>query len=129
MRHVAFLSSGILVAILLSLLVNAITIDSSTKETIDIAIDLVGILIGIIFLIIIILTLKSFTGSLRKSYEFILYGIIFQILALLEHLLRDLGVNIPVPIDIHHIIMAVGLTFFGIAAYYLKKMMTELKKK
>ena len=112
------------------LLVNAIALDSKTDVAIDVAIDFAAVLIGIVLSVYIIITLKSFTGYLRKSYEFMLYGIVFNILALLEHTLMDLGVQVvPLSFDTHHILMAIGLLFFGVATYYLRKMMMELKKK
>ena len=108
---------------------NALALGSKTDLAIDVAIDFAAVLIGIALSVYIIITLKSFTGYLRKSYEFILYGIIFQILALVEHTLRDLGIEVLLPFDTHHILMAIGLVFFGIATYYLRKMMLELKQK
>lgn len=100
---------------------------------IDIAIDLGGVLIGITIVIYIVIILKSFTGSLRKTFYYMIYGIIFQILALIEHLLKDIGMPLfsgrIVGFDIHHILMAIGLIFFGIAVHNLRKMMSELKQK
>ena len=129
-RHIAFILGGILIAVLLPLLVNAIALDSKTDVAIDVAIDFAAVLIGIVLSVYIIITLKSFTGYLRKSYEFMLYGIVFNILALLEHTLMDLGVQVvPLSFDTHHILMAIGLIFFGVATYYLRKMMSELSKK
>jgi len=114
----------------LPLLVNALALDSKTDVVIDVAIDFAAVLIGIVLSVYIIITLKSFTGYLRKSYEFMLYGIVFNILALLEHTLMDLGVQVvPLSFDTHHILMAIGLIFFGMATYYLRKMMSELKQK
>ena len=129
-RHIAFILGGILIAVLLPLLVNAIALDSKTDVAIDVAIDFAAVLIGIVLSVYIIITLKSFTGYLRKSYEFILYGVVLNVLALLEHALMDLGVQVvPLPFDTHHILMAIGLLFFGVATYYLRKMMSELKQK
>ena len=128
-RHAAFLSSTILLIILLSALVSALGAD--TSKNVIIAIDSAGVLIGIILLVIIIDTLKSFTGSLRQSYNFIMYGILFQVLALVYTLVfvRFKLYPIPAGIDVHHLLMIVGLIFFGIAAYKLRNMLDELKKK
>ena len=128
-RHAAFLSSTILLIILLSALVSALGAD--TSKNVIIAIDSAGVLIGVILLVIIIGTLKSFTGSLRQSYNFIMYGILFQVLALVYTLVfvRFKLYPIPAGIDVHHLLMIAGLIFFGIAAYKLRNMLDELKKK
>ena len=124
------LFAAVLLFVLSSISVLALGLD--TKETIDVFIDLVAILIGVALTIYIVIILKSFTGSLRKSFDYMAFGILFQILALLEHSLRDLKVysaSAILGIDIHHILMAIGIVFFGIATYNLNKMMSELKKK
>ena len=128
-RHVAFLSSIFLLIILLSALASALGAD--TGRQVIIAIDSAGVLIGIILLVIIINALKSFTGSLRQSYNFIMYGILFQILALVYTLVfvRFKLYPIPAGIDVHHLLMIVGLIFFGVAAYKLRNMLIELKEK
>ena len=128
-HHAAFLSSSILLILLFSLLVNAFEAD--TTKIIILGIDSVGIVIGFVLLIIIIRTLKSFTGSLRQSYDFMLYGILFQVLALIYTLVfvRLKLYSVPAGIDIHHLLMIIGLIFFGLAAYKLKNMLTELKQK
>ena len=129
MRHVAFLSSGILLTILFAAIVSAL--EANTTKNISIAVDLVGILIGVSLLVMILTTLKSFTGSLRQSYDFMLYGISFQVLALIYTLvfLRLKLYPIPANVDVHHLLMIVGLFFFGAAAYKLRNMLDELKKK
>lgn len=122
---------AILLFILSSALVSAV--DSATEHPIDIAIDLIAILIGFVVIIYIAVIVKSFTGSLRKTFYYMIYGILFQILALTEHILKDVEMPLlsgrVVGFDVHHIFMAIGITFFGIAAYNLRKMMSELNKK
>ena len=59
-----------------------------------------------------------------------IYGIIFQILGLAGHTLDDFGIHLVlVSIDVHNILMAIGVIFFALATYNLKKMLSELKKK
>ena len=108
------------------------------KENIMIAVDSAGILIGIVLIIFIIVAIKSFAGSLRKSFNYIMYGIIFQILALV---LEEVPVIfamlklyiIPASImhyaeSLHHIFMTIGIIFFALATYNLRKMLSELNK-
>lgn len=100
------------------------------ESPIDITIDSIAVLTGFIGAIYIFIALKSFTGSLKKAFNYITYGIIFQILALAEHTFYDYGIHlIPLGFDAHYILMAIGVIFFAIAAYYLRKMMSELNKK
>ncbi len=95
---------------------------------IDIGIDLAGILIGIALTIYMLSILRSFKGTLRKAFYFVMLGVFFQILALTQHMLADWGVHTnPLNIDIHHILMIIGIIFFAVAVYNLRKMMTEIE--
>jgi len=94
---------------------------------IDLVIDIFAVLIGIISIFLILNVVKSFKGALRKSFNYIIYGIIFQILALIEHSLRDLKISIVPQVDIHHILMVIGIVFFTIAVFKLRDMVKELK--
>ena len=121
-----------LILVLLFILSSAVAfaLTSDTKEIIDIIIDVFGILVGIISIFLILNIAKSFKGSLRTSFNYIIYGVSFQVLALLEDALKDLGVySPPEGISIHHFIMIIGIALFTIAAFKLRNMLTELNKK
>lgn len=120
---------AILLFVLSATLVSAL--DAGTNKIIGLTTDSVGILIGITLVIFIITILKSFTGSLKKTFYYIMYGISFQILALIYTIVfLRLGLYpIPLDIEVHHLFMVIGIVFFGIATYNLNKMMAELKKK
>ena len=128
-RRRFFVSSAILLAFS-SLLANAF--QPQTNRNIVVAIDAIGIMTGIALLVTLVSTLKYFTGSLRKSYDFMLcIGIVFQVLALLYSLIfiRLGWYPIPTGIDIHHLLMITGLVFFGIAVYNLRTLLNQINKK
>ena len=115
--------------VLFSALVFAIQPD--IKNNIAIGIDLSGILIGIALIIFIITILKSFKGTLRKAFDYMVFGISSQVLAL-AYTLVFLRFNLypaPLNIDIHHLLMIIGMVFFAVGVYNLRKMMSELSKK
>ncbi|MBI2101006.1 hypothetical protein HYT53_00150 [Candidatus Woesearchaeota archaeon] len=72
---------------------------------------------------------KSFRGSLRKSFNYIACGAIFQILSLVYTLvfLRYNLFPTPLNFDIHHLLMVIGIVFFTIGVFKLKSMLKELK--
>ena len=123
--HERFLFISVLLFILSSAV--AFAIASETKMIIDIILDIFGVVIGIIAIFLILNVIKSFKGSLRKSFNYIIFGIAFQILALIEHSLRDLGLSLVPQVDIHHIFMIIGIVFFTIAVFKLRNMLDELK--
>lgn len=124
--HERFLLVSLILFALSSSVAFAIT--SETKIIIDITIDIFGVLIGITSILLILNVIKSFKGSLREGFNYLIYGIAFQVLALLEHTLSDLGIfMIPVGISIHHILMIIGIVFFTLGAFKLRNMLTELK--
>ena len=121
---------GLFLIVLLSSIVNAFS--PETNNNIATAIDVIGIIAGIILLVIVIYSLKSFSDSLRKSYDFMLcMGILFQILALMSSLifLKLKLFAVPNGIDLHHLLMTIGFVFFGIAAYRLRIMAETINKK
>ena len=125
-RHKKVIYIAALLFVLSSAIVSAF--HEPMESFIDIGIDLAGILIGIAVTIYMLLILKSFKGTLRKAFYFIMIGIFFQILALTEHILADWGVHIyPLNIDTHHILMIIGIIFFAVAVYNLRKMMAEIE--
>ena len=106
----------------------AFALASETKERVDVIIDIFAVLIGVVSIFLVIGVVKSFKGSLRKSFNYIIFGIAFQILALAEHTLSDLGLSVkPWGVDIHHLIMVTGIIFFTIAVFKLRDMIKELK--
>lgn len=120
-----------LIAVVLLILSSmvAFAVEAETKMIIAVTIETFGILVGIILLVFIIHVTKSFKGSLRKSFSYIAYGAVFQILSLVYTLLF-LRLNFfPVPfnIDMHHLLMVIGIVFFTIAIFKLRSMLSELK--
>ena len=129
-RHANLVFIGLFMIVLLSSLVHAFS--PETNNNIATVIDVIGIIAGITLLIIVIRSLKSFSGSLRKSYDYMLcMGILFQILALLGSLvfLKLKLFEAPSGIDLHHLLMAIGFVFFGIAAYKIRVMANTINKK
>ena len=106
----------------------AFALQLNKHEIIDVTIDLFGILIGVISIFLILNITKSFKGNLKTSFNYIIYGVSFQVLALLEDILTDLSVySSPEGISIHHFVMIIGILFFTIAAFKLRDMIKELK--
>jgi len=106
-------------------------LDADINKNIGIGIDLAGILMGAALILFIIKILKSFKGALRKAFGWIMYGISFQVLALVYTLvfLRFKLYPIPLNIEMHHLMMIIGIVFFAMATYNLRKMMAELDEK
>ena len=123
--HERFLFSLVLLFILSSAV--AFAIAPEPNMIVDIIIDIFGVVIGIMSIFLILHVVKSFKGSLRKSFNYIIYGIAFQILALIEHSLRDLGLSLVPQVDLHPILMVTGIVFFTIAVFKLRNMIKELK--
>ena len=123
--HERFLLISVLLFILSSAV--AFAIAPEPNMIVDIILDIFGVVVGIISIFLILNVVKSFKGSLRKSFNYIIYGIAFQILALIEHSLRDLGLSLVPQVDIHHILMVIGIVFFTIAVFKLRNMIKELK--
>lgn len=106
----------------------AFALQLEKKVIIDVTVDIFGVLIGVISIFLIFNISKSFKGSLRASFNYIIYGISFQVLALLDDALTDLRVYSPPDgIGIHHFIIVIGIIFFTIAAFKLRNMLNELK--
>jgi len=105
-------------------------LDADATKTVIIGIDLVGVTAGIILLISMITMLKSVGGIVGASYRYIIYGISSQILALAYTLIfvRFKLYPIPAGIDIHHLLMIIGVVFFAFAAYKLKPITTQTIK-
>ena len=124
--HERFLLILVILIVLSSTIAFAIT--SEPKEIIDIIIDIFGILVGIVSILLILNIAKSFKGSLRTGFNYIICGVSFQVLALFEDALMDLRVySPPEGISVHHFIMIIGIIFFTIAAFKLRNMLAELK--
>lgn len=124
--HERFLLVFIILFLFSSLVAFALQLEKS--EVIDVTIDIFGILVGIISISLILNIAKSFKGSLRTSFNYIIYGVSFQVLALLDDVLTDYKVySPPQGISVHHFIMIIGIVFFTIAAFKLRNMLNELK--
>lgn len=124
--HERFLLVFILLFLLSALAAFALQLEN--HEVIDVTIDIFGVLVGVISIFLIFNIAKSFKGSLRASFNYIIYGVSFQVLALLDDALTDLRVySPPEGISIHHLIMIIGIVFFTIAAFRLRNMLKELK--
>src|SRR3989344_3342784 len=105
----------------------AFALASETKERVDVIIDIFAVLIGVVSIFLVMGVVKSFKGSLRKSFNYIIFGISFQVLALVEHALSDLGISVkPWDVDVHHLVMITGIVFFTIAVFKLRDMLSEL---
>jgi hypothetical protein len=103
-----------------------------TNRNIIVTIDVIGIVGGIIMLAILFPSFMSFSASLRRNYDFMLWiGILFQVLALAYSLVFIRLGLFPIPrgIDVHHLLMIIGFIFFGIAIYNLRIMMNTINKK
>ena len=105
----------------------AYAFDMETTKQIIISIDFLGVFIGVVILISVATTLKSVGGILGISYRYILYGISFQVLALIYTLVFVRFKIYPTPagVDVHHLLMILGIVFFALAAYKLKLIKTK----
>ncbi|MBI5803140.1 hypothetical protein HY448_00430 [Candidatus Pacearchaeota archaeon] len=101
--------------------VHATTISPTT--TILIAIDSLGILLGFMVLIFLLASLEPFRGKLRTSYVFMGFGIFSQVIALLYTVIfvRLKLFEVPFGLDVHHLLMTLGLLFFAFAIYNLRE--------
>ena len=73
--HERFLFVLILLFILSSAAAYALA--SETTERIDVIIDIFAVLTGVIAILLILNIVKSFKGSLRKSFNYLIFGIAF----------------------------------------------------
>lgn len=120
MSKLKFLYSISLAFLLLALSVSAI--DERSTNSIIIGIDVLGVTVGLIMIMSITTTLKSVGGIVGTSYKYMLNGIGFQLLALMYTLIFVRFKLFPTPagVDIHHLLMIIGIVFFAIAAYKLR---------
>ncbi len=117
-----------LLSVLLVLFVMPVNaLDAETTKQVIISIDFLGVLIGAAILVSVAITLKSVGGIIGASYRYILYGIGFQVLALIYTLVFVRFKIYPTPagIDVHHLLMIFGIVFFALAAYKLKLIKTK----
>lgn len=90
-------------------------------------IDSVGIVVGLFFIYLIILKGRLIGGGVKEALNFTIWGVIFNITALSLTLLTDRLKIIALPVemvDIHHLLMTVGMIFFLVSA----KRFTDLFK-
>ncbi len=95
----------------------------SGTTTVLIVIDAIGILIGFMLLTFLLTSLEPFRGPLRTSYIFMGWGVFLQLLALIYTIIfvRLKLLAVPFGLDIHHLLMTVGIVFFAIAVYNLRE--------
>ena len=107
----------------------AVAIETEARKIIAISLEMFGILIGIASLILVISLVKSFKGSLKRSFDYIIYGIVLQLLTL-EYFLVFVRLKLlPLPggVDLHHLFLVLGIISFTIATFKLRNMLNELK--
>ena len=80
-------------------------------------IDLVGVTAGIISLFVILTTSSKIGGQVGSAFNLVLYGIIFQMSAVIYTIIFVRLKLFPAPaFDFHHGLMVAGLIFFVVAA-------------
>lgn len=80
-------------------------------------IDLVGIVAGLFSLVIIVNTSSKVGGQVGAAFNLVLWGILFQLSAIIYTVIFTRLKLLPAPpVDIHHALMTVGLVLFVIAA-------------
>ena len=119
-----------IVLFLLSVQIVLAATQDTTKNVI-IGIDIVGVAIGVMLLVFMARTFNYFEGILKTSYLYFLYGISFQVIALVYTLIfvRFKLYPIPAGIDLHHLLMIAGILFFWVAIYKLRQMIVKLGQK
>ena len=122
MRHIAA------IAFLLSLLAATFPVFAQSPETIlampVVIIDISGVIVGLISLVLILAATRTIGGFVGESLKIILIGIGFQVLAIIYTLIFvrfKLFGGVPGGIDVHHLLMIVGLVAFVSAAYHMAK--------
>lgn len=90
-----------------------------SSSIVGIIIDGVGILIGLFSIYLIMVRGKLIGGNVKEALNLVVWGIIFNIIALLVTLLASRLKIITLPaevIDLHHALMTVGMVFFIVSA-------------
>ncbi len=79
-------------------------------------IDIFGVIAGLFSLFIIFNIAKRIGGAVEDAFTLVLWGIFFQTSALIYSVVLRLKLFPPLPVDLHHAIMVVGMLFFFVAA-------------
>lgn len=86
-------------------------------KTTVLLIDIIGVAAGVISIAVIILAQRRTGGQVGSIFWLILTGIFFQMTAIIYTIIFSRLKILPAPdVDIHHLIMTIGLVFFAIAA-------------
>ena len=89
-----------------------------------VVIDFFGVAVGAISVVIVYSALRNIGGAFGQTFKLILFGITFQVIAIIYTLIfaRFKLYAIPGGIDIHHLLMIIGLVIFVLAARNLTKL-------
>lgn len=88
-------------------------------------IDIIGIGVGLFAMVTVIKLNRTLGGRISKGLFFFNWGVLFQILAFVYTIIfTRLKLIGPPPIDFHHLLMAIGMILFVVAA---KKFATLLQ--
>lgn len=99
------------------------SITSSTQNAVTYGSDLIGIIIGVFILIFLFSNIDPFKGNFRKSFIFMAIGISLQVVSMIyTFVFKGLKLySLPGGIDIHHLLMTIGIVFFSFAVYNLRE--------
>lgn len=86
-----------------------------------IVIDLIGVAIGLVSIGVMVGSLGTVGGLVAKWVTLVLAGITLQVLALLWTTIVERLNLVEAPIDVHHLLMTIGMIFFVIAALKMLK--------
>ena len=85
--------------------------------------DIIGILVGLSSIYIIFHLNKKIKGDIGKALNFFIFGIGFMILAFIWTIIFTRLRLIPSPaIDVHHLLMIIGMIFFVISITQFAKL-------
>lgn len=86
-------------------------------KTVVLLIDMIGVLAGVVSIAVIFNASKIIGGQVGSAFSLVLFGILFQMSAVIYTIIFTRLKLFPAPsIDIHHALMVIGLIFFVIAA-------------
>ena len=109
-----------------AILINTFPVFAQTNFTITpvVIIDFFGVVVGIISVVIIYSVIRTLGGIIGKSFTIVIYGILLQVFAIIYTIIFARFKIFPIPggVDIHHLLMVIGLLFFVVAAYNAAKL-------
>lgn len=91
--------------------------------TMVLILDIIGILVGLLSIYIIFHLNRKIKGDIGKALNFFIFGIGFMILAFIWTIIFTRLKLIPSPaIDVHHLLMIIGMIFFVISITQFAKL-------